>query len=213
MKEALLAGIAGIPLLIVSGAAATADTPDVKIASEITYSSEKLIGEHNALTIIEADILQAELKNELEQIAEQRRTKAQDAYKIQVLENSLAMESVVDALLSRVGRTWYVFGGSTPSGWDCSGMVLWAYQELGIELPHSASQQSELGMSVTEPQLGDAVFFDAGSGVYHAAMYLGDNLVIHSGFREGRKTEVISLDSPAFSGNLITYKRFIDLGN
>lgn len=213
MKGITLAGIAGIPLLAITGTtSAVADIP-TEVVQSVTYTSADLLKEDTALTILEQEAKQAELRAELAEKTEQRQQEVAAAYATQLLENNLAVEDVISSLLDRVGRTSYVFGGSTPGGWDCSGMVLWAYKQLGVDLPHSASKQGELGMSVTVPQIGDAVFFDAGSGIYHAAIYLGDNKVIHSGFREGRKTEVISLDSPAFSGNVITYKRFIDLGN
>ena len=213
MKGLTLAGIAGIPLLAITGTtSAVADLPQETVA-EITYTSASILKEDTVLTTLELEVRQAELRAELKEKAEQRQVAVAEAYEVQLLENGIAVEDVITDLLDRVGRTPYVFAGSTPYGWDCSGMVLWAYEQLGINLPHSASKQSELGMSVTAPQLGDTVFFNAGSGVYHAAIYLGDNKVIHSGFKPGRKTEIISLDSPAFSGNVITYKRFIDLGN
>lgn len=215
MKELVIAGIAGIPLMLVSGATAQAvssEQMEITTVARTSINSE-LVGKDTAMTVMEEEIAKSLLEAELQQMVDERRANVQAAYEKQLLENNVAVETVITQLLDRVGRTWYVFGGSSPSGWDCSGLVLWAYAELGVELPHSASQQSELGMAVTTPQIGDAVFFNAGAGVYHAAIYLGDNMVIHSGFKPGRKTEVISLDSPAFSGNVITYQRFIDLGN
>jgi cell wall-associated NlpC family hydrolase len=211
MKEAVLAGIAGIPLLLITGTVGVGDPVEAGATADYIVEAGLLVS--HAPTLLEQEVAKIQLEAELSKTSERRSWDVQLAYETQLLQNKLAVETVITSLLGRIDRTDYVFGGSTPLGWDCSGMVLWAYKQLSIDLPHSASQQGELGMSVDTPQVGDAVFFNAGAGIYHVAMYLGDELVIHSGFKEGRKTEIISLDNPAFSGNVITYKRFIDLGN
>jgi cell wall-associated NlpC family hydrolase len=53
-----------------------------------------------------------------------------------LMKNSTMVNSVIEKLKNRVGKTWYVFSGNTPSGWDCSGLTMWFYQQLGIELEH-----------------------------------------------------------------------------
>jgi cell wall-associated NlpC family hydrolase len=127
--------------------------------------------------------------------------------------NTELVESVVAQLYSRLGKTRYVFSGHTPSGWDCSGLVYWAYQQLGIPVEHSASKQGHSGTKVKEPQIGDIVAFGyvKAKGYYHSAIYVGNNQVIHAGFRPGTTTEIISLDSPAFEGSRITFRRFIEI--
>ena len=55
--------------------------------------------------------------------------------------NTEKMANVVKKLKNRVNKTWYVFGGATPKGWDCSGLVIWAYKHFGIKLYHSAYAQ------------------------------------------------------------------------
>jgi len=73
----------------------------------------------------------------------------------------------------------YRWGGSSPSGFDCSGFVRYVYGQVGVELPHNAAQQYRLGTPVARDQLepGDLVFFD-GDG--HVAMYVGNDSVIHA---------------------------------
>lgn len=55
--------------------------------------------------------------------------------------NTQKMTNVVKKLKKSVNKTWYVFGGVTPRGWDCSGLVIWAYKHFGIKLHHRASSQ------------------------------------------------------------------------
>jgi cell wall-associated NlpC family hydrolase len=119
---------------------------------------------------------------------------------------------MVSKLEARIGKTRYVFSGSTPAGWDCSGLVRWAYEQIGIELPHSANKQGHMGKIVKSPRIGDVVVFGwkGSKSFYHAAIYVGNNQVIHAGFRKGSRTEKIALNSRAFSGSTI---RFVEMPN
>ena len=62
-------------------------------------------------------------------------------HKNMLTNNTEKMNSVVNKLKKRVNKTWYVFGGETPRGWDCSGLVIWAYKHFGIKLYHGAYSQ------------------------------------------------------------------------
>jgi cell wall-associated NlpC family hydrolase len=74
----------------------------------------------------------------------------------------------------------YVFGGSDPSGFDCSGFTMYVYAQFGIALPHSAGRQSSGGTRIPASAAlpGDLVFMD-GSG--HVGIYLGGNMMIDAG--------------------------------
>jgi hypothetical protein len=135
------------------------------------------------------------------------------AYHIALDKNEQALISQVEELKKYVGKTWYVFSGSTPNGWDCSGLTTWFYGELGIRLDHSASKQGKnAGVHVQNPNIGDIVAFShlSSDKYYHVGIYIGNNEIIHAGFKPGRKTEVISLDDPSFKNSKITFVRVIE---
>jgi peptidoglycan DL-endopeptidase CwlO len=73
----------------------------------------------------------------------------------------------------------YVWGGSTPSGFDCSGLVSYVFAQIGVSLPHSSYAQFGMGVSVSisELQPGDLVFF---TGASHVGIYIGGGQFIHA---------------------------------
>jgi cell wall-associated NlpC family hydrolase len=101
--------------------------------------------------------------------------------------NAAQMRHVVKYLKTRIGRTSYVFSGSSPRGWDCSGLVRWTYEQFGIELPHSANKQGHLGARVSKPKLGDIVVFayNGSTNFYHAALYIGNGKIINANYGSG----------------------------
>ncbi|HLK43767.1 MAG TPA: C40 family peptidase, partial [Thermoleophilia bacterium] len=73
----------------------------------------------------------------------------------------------------------YVYGGASPSGFDCSGLTMYVYAQLGVSLPHNAAAQYESLPHISESQLqpGDLVFF---FGLGHVAMYVGGGTLIQA---------------------------------
>ena len=70
----------------------------------------------------------------------------------------------------------YVYGGSSPSGFDCSGFTSYVYRQAGISIPRTASQQQNAATRVRNPQPGDLVFF--GSPAYHVGIYVSPGRMI-----------------------------------
>ena len=73
----------------------------------------------------------------------------------------------------------YVWGGASPSGFDCSGFIMYVYSKVGVSLPHNAAMQYGYGSPVSRANLqaGDIVFFN---GLGHNGIYIGGNQFIHS---------------------------------
>jgi cell wall-associated NlpC family hydrolase len=73
----------------------------------------------------------------------------------------------------------YVWAGSSPSGFDCSGLVMYAFAKVGVAIPHNAAQQFRLGVPVERERLvpGDIVFFNR---LRHNGIYLGDGRFVHA---------------------------------
>lgn len=92
------------------------------------------------------------------------------------------LQQHINYLTTRANKTAYVYSGVTVNGWDCSGMVRWLYEQVGVELPHSANQQGHLGERVSIPKRGDIVVFayKGQTDFYHSAIYLGNGFIINA---------------------------------
>jgi cell wall-associated NlpC family hydrolase len=90
-----------------------------------------------------------------------------------------AAQVLVDTALAARGRP-YVWGGTGPSGYDCSGLVVAAARAARISMPHSARIQSTMGVPVSRAALrpGDLVFFY--SPVSHVGIYIGHGRIVHA---------------------------------
>jgi cell wall-associated NlpC family hydrolase len=102
----------------------------------------------------------------------------------------------------------YRWGGASPaSGFDCSGLVYWAYGRLGIELPHSSYALFGLGRPVPRSRLkpGDLLFF---YGLGHVGMYIGHGRMVHAP-SSGRLVEIVKLRGSHYGGRLVGARRIV----
>jgi cell wall-associated NlpC family hydrolase len=110
------------------------------------------------------------------------------------------------AALSQLG-TPYVWAGSAPGGFDCSGLVMWAYAQVGVSLPHSSFAQWGMGVSVSEDQLqpGDLVFFD---GLGHVGIYIGGGQFVHAP-HTGDVVKISSLSEGWYAATYVGARRIL----
>ena len=94
-----------------------------------------------------------------------------------------AGSSIIRAARAYVGTT-YIFGGMTHAGIDCSGLTYLAAQQVGVQLPRDAADQSRVGTVVRRSALrpGDLVFFGPGSRdtIHHVGIYIGSGRILHA---------------------------------
>lgn len=116
---------------------------------------------------------------------------------------SSAGNIAVQAALTRVGSP-YSWGAAGPSSFDCSGLVMWAFQQAGVSLPHSSQALAQGGqdVSIDALQPGDLITYY--SDASHVAIYVGDGMIVHAS-TYGTPVRVVPLTS---SGPIYNARRY-----
>jgi cell wall-associated NlpC family hydrolase len=163
----------------------------------------------------EAERKQAALEAKASQV--QSELEAEIARLEKIASDTKTLNETLVLVKNQVGRTPYVFSGSTPGGWDCSGLVLWTYAHLGVDLYHSANTQRSSGTFVTEPKIGDIVSFNyrGSRSAYHSGIYIGPDQMVHSGGKAGDRTSIVSISGWAKDNvnSEIVYTRIVETNN
>jgi cell wall-associated NlpC family hydrolase len=123
-----------------------------------------------------------------------------------LVDNKIKIMKAVKKVKKYSGKTWYAFSGSSPYGWDCSGLVRWTYEQMGVTLEHSATKQMRSGKVVKYPVIGDIVafYYPGSKSSFHVGIYVGNGKMIHS-YRPGVVTQIESVAGIA-KGNRAKYK-------
>jgi cell wall-associated NlpC family hydrolase len=122
-----------------------------------------------------------------------------------------ARETIIETALGQVGRP-YRYGGDTPEGFDCSGLVAYSYAEAGIQVPHNTTALRKAGSRVDldDARPGDLLFyrFDRSPNSLHVAIYLGRGKMVHAP-AAGKQVSVIHIEDQPWPGRFIEAERLI----
>ena len=132
----------------------------------------------------------------------------------QPLEQGLALRHALLQLAQEQLGTPYVYGGRRPGGFDCSGLTYYLYEQQGIALHRTASQQLQDGIAVAKEnlQLGDLIFFREPyetTAASHVGIYVGDGQIIHAG---SRGISYANLEESYFRDYYLCARRLVILG-
>jgi len=145
------------------------------------YSLQAIYDELNRAQYLARKAEAARLRAERIALAQPEAKKAGETYQISEVDKQKLLE---DAKYFKGGK--YVWGGTTPKGFDCSGYVQYLYRKHNINLPRTAWQQSKKGQQIEKHELqkGDLLFFltdkKRGIPITHVGIYIGDGNFIHA---------------------------------
>jgi cell wall-associated NlpC family hydrolase len=129
--------------------------------------------------------------------------------------STFASEARLESEVNQVVGTPYLYGGTTVSGFDCSGFILYLLKKFNVDdLPRTSQSQAKKGTPVSKENLrsGDLVFFNTfGKGISHAGIYLGDNQFAHSSSSKG--VRVSKLSESYYKDRYVTARRVVDEKN
>jgi cell wall-associated NlpC family hydrolase len=107
--------------------------------------------------------------------------------------------------------TPYKYGGRSPKGFDCSGLVWYVYKQYGVSLPDASHKQASAGVKVKRDELvpGDLIFFQTNGRIHHVGLYVGGNKMIHAP-GQGKKVIKTSLKDKYYRSHYATSRRVAD---
>ncbi|MGE7834861.1 C40 family peptidase [Viridibacillus arvi] len=129
--------------------------------------------------------------------------------KVSKVSNSATGSDIINAGRKYLGVP-YVWGGTSPSGFDCSGFTQYAYKQAGQgSIPRNSRAQRAAAAYTSNPQVGDLIFFSANPGgdyITHVGLYAGNGQVLHAA---GNKVQYQSIANGSYWGpRIISYGTF-----
>ncbi len=131
-----------------------------------------------------------------------------ESYQLRGARVSAVGEHAALTAASLVGSP-YRYGGHTPDGFDCSGLVYYSYQAAGLSVPRTSTQQFRASkpVAITEARAGDLLFFRYERKVSHVGIYLGDQRFVHAP-STGKSVSVASLNDEHYRNHFVAAGRF-----
>jgi cell wall-associated NlpC family hydrolase len=118
--------------------------------------------------------------------------------------------AIADVAMGMVG-TRYRYGGKDPrEGFDCSGLVYYAYTQAGYEVPRTSQElfRTARKIALGEADPGDLMFFQDQTKLSHVGIYLGDGMFVHAP-ASGQNVAIASLDTPYYQQHLVAVGRLL----
>lgn len=120
--------------------------------------------------------------------------------------------NVVRSAYNQIGSKYRLGGASPQKGFDCSGLIYWAYANNGLKVPRITTDQAKAGKSVSKSSAhaGDIVVFRTGSSPrgLHTGIFAGDNSFIHSPGK-GKRVRLDKMDNSYWKDKLVAVRRVI----
>jgi cell wall-associated NlpC family hydrolase len=119
-------------------------------------------------------------------------------------------DAIAELAMGMVG-TRYRYGGSSPAeGFDCSGLVFYAYSQAGLKVPRTAQEQFKAARKIALKNVaaGDVMFFQDEAKLSHVGIYVGDGLFVHAP-SSGQRVSVASIESPYYQQHLVAVGRLL----
>ncbi len=199
MRPLLLAAISAALVVPAHGAAATpnpAPRPKAALSAASTAAAPQSLATLRRAAFVLANRYAAQAPR---LSTRQKARNATTLAKRLRLPNIALRERAVAIGKTQLG-TKYKYGGTTPAGFDCSGLTGFAYAHAGKRLPRTAAQQKRATRQVTSPRIGDLVFL-GGRTPYHVGLYVGNGKMLHSP-RAGKPVQVAKIWAPATYGRI-----------
>jgi cell wall-associated NlpC family hydrolase len=118
--------------------------------------------------------------------------------------------AIADVAMGMVG-TRYRYGGTDPvQGFDCSGLVYYAYGQAGYRVPRTSQEMFRAArkIAVGEADPGDLMFFQDQTKLSHVGIYVGDGMFVHAP-ASGQNVTIASLDMPYYQQHLVAVGRLL----
>ena len=184
----------------------------VKVSGKEGYISSALLSANKPEVTTSRSIEQQRQDNsETETKKETQKSKETNNVAATSSSGSASGAAIVENAKSYIGSS-YVYGGSSPSGFDCSGFTQYIYKQAGVSINRTAQAQYSNGTSVSksELQLGDLVMFgSSSSNINHVGIYMGNGKIVHAAnSRRGVTTDTIN--SGYYNNNYVGARRIVN---